>query len=493
MNKYLKIVLLALVMALTVSLFGCADLESLLLGGDPYSITDIDMIQTGVNEYRIEFTANCGKDDVKVYVTEGFRLSDKAEPKQVEKTADGKNVRFSLTQTYNLGEDYYLWLVYGDKMAKTTLSIPSMFPSLKVNEDGSATFNFNYTYGTAWGSFCDANGKSVYKSKSPVFDETATLIAENISITTENVQISAADFDATCYYFAVSSAKEGAVRTISRPVMVYDDFIGQITGISAKLTEDLKLQVSVQLPEKLDGANVTDALGLLIKTAQADEVYISGCTYADGVATMQIDLSQLIFSDLWYDVLITWRGAVVMDVPQFFNGAPIYSSSSVNGEGVTYKLTGWKDGSAPAMSEMLKVYFEYGTLDAASIFQSYQVSFTTDPVPAVNVTVVLKDGQRAPTLAITGGSKDKIDWVKGTKNEDGSYTYTLPVKDALTEAGKWYDLRFFSGDIVYEIMKNDCITDDIYNGKYTDEAGSRLYEFREWNGMLKIQFSNVSE
>lgn len=495
MKKIIKFTLVALVILFSLSLFGCSAIERLFLGGDPYSFSDIVMTQTGVNEYRIEFTANCGNDDVDVYFTEGFRLSDATEPKQVEKSVDGRKARFSFTEQLNLGEDYYLWLVYGDKEAKISLTVPSMFPSITENDDGSAVFNFNYTYGTAWGSFCDPTGKAVYKSDSPVFDSSASLLYDEIDITQENCLIAADVFDKDSYYYAVSVAKEGLVKTVSRPVMIYDDIISQIEGISAKITNDLLLQVDIAIPESAEIADlVEDELQLLVKTDVADEIYLGDCSYSDGVATMSIDCTDLLFDGLWYDVIITWRGAVVMDVPKSFNGVQVDTVSTVKKDGILYNIVDWKPDDAPESEAMLKVYFEEDTTRYADeICASYIVTFTIDPTPTLNVTVKFKDGiSEPPSLAITGGDKVKLACTEGSLNDDGSYSYSLPVHEAFTEADKWYDLRFFIDNTAYEMLKDSCITYADYSNKYTDNTNARIYEFREYNGLLKLMYTDIA-
>ena len=494
MKKILKFVLIALVVVLSLSLFGCSAINQLLFGGDPYAFSDIVLTQTDLNEYRVEFTANCGKDDVKVYVTEGYRLSESAKPLSVNKSVDGKNVRFSFTREFNLGEDYYLWLVCGDKEARTSVTIPSHFPTILVQEDGSAIFNFNYTYGTPWGSFCDPNGKAVYKSNSPVFDSSAVLIQDEIEITVENALIPASMVDSKSYYFAVSTAKDGAVKSISSPISIYDGIISQVKGISANLTNDLKLKVEIAIPESSEISSlVSSCLGLMVKSDTADEIYLADCTYSDGVATLTIDCSKLIYEGLWYDVLITWRGAVVMDAPKFFNGKQVDGLSSVKVDGVVYAITSWKADDAAESDAMLKVYFENDTTKYADeILRGYIVTFTTEPQATLNLTVTLrKDVTEAPMLAITGGDKTMLVSVSGVLNEDGSYTYSLPVTEGMTEADKWYDLRFFVGSTAYEMLKDSCITYADFSAKYTDNTAARVYEFREWNGFLKLMYTNT--
>lgn len=489
MKKIVKITLLALVVAITLSLASCSLIDRLFLGGDPYEFDNITLTQVGVNEFRVEFDSNCGKDEVEIYLTEGFRRSESVSPKKVEKTADGKKAHISFTETLNLGEDYYLWIVSGDKEAKTSISIPSMFPTIAMNEDGSATFDFKYTYDTAWGSFCDPTGKAVYKSTKPVFDSSAVLIQEGIEITTETCVVPAEMVDPNGYYFSVSTAKDGEVKSISRPVIFFDNLKSQVQGISSTVTNDLKLKISLDIPTSAFYAPmVADSLQLIVKTSIVDEIYVIDCVYEGGVATMEFDMTQLLFDGLWYDLVFAWDGAFVMDVPQYVNGHSIEISSSVKKDGIIYSTVGWKAEDAPQNSEILKVYFEEDTTRYADeICKSYLVSFSATSEPALVVTAKFKDGiSGTPVLAITAGDKTKLTSVYGVLNDDGSYTFSLPVADALTVADNWYDLRFFIGDTAYEMLKDSCITYENYAAKY--ESGERVYEFHEWNGMLKLSY-----
>ena len=222
-------------------------------------------------------------------------------------------------------------------------------------------------------------------------------------------------------------------------------------------------------------------------------MYLPFRTPQSSIGIETFDCTNLIFDGLWYDVVMLWDGVIVMDVPKTFNGQSVVISSVVKKDGILYNIVDWKPDDAPESAAMLKVYFEEDTTRFADeILKSYLVSFSTDPVPTLNVTVKLKDGASAPTLAITGGDKSILASAQGTLNEDGSYTYQLAVEDGLTEADKWYDLRFFVGTTAYEMLKDSCITYTDFAANYNDAEGGRVYQFREWNGFLKLMYLNVN-
>ena len=492
MKKIIKLTLIALIVAMTLSLAGCSLIERVFLGGDPYDFSNVTLTQTGVNEFRVDFDVNCGKENVEIYLTEGFRRSESIKPITVEKTVDGGKAHFSFTRTFNLAEDYYLWVVKGEKEAKTSISIPSMFPSIAMNEDGSATFEFKYTYDTAWGSFCDPTGKAVYKSSKPVFDSSAILIEEGIAITTETCTIPVGMVDQGAYYFSVSTAKDGEVKSISRPVMFFDGLKSAVSGISSKVTNDLKLEISVEIPkDSVYASQVASKLQLIVKTNIVDEIYVVDCVYENGVATMTFDITNLIYEDLWYDLVLCWNGLAVMDVPQYFNGHSVETSSTVKKDGIVYSTVGWKDDGAPEKTEILKIYFIEDTIKYADeICKSYLVSLDTSSTPTLVVKAKFKDSVgEIPVLAITGGDTTKLVYASGTLNEDGSYTFELPIESAFTTPDKWYDLRFFVGNTAYEMLKDSCIGYSDFAKQY--ETAGRRYEFREWNGFLKLMYLEI--
>ena len=497
MKTVIKSTLFVLILSMVLSLFSCNAFEHAFLGGDPYAFSDIVLTQTGIKEYRIDFTANCGRENVDIYITEGFRLPASVKPVEVEKTIEGGNAHFSFTKEFNLGEDYYLWIVNGEKQAKTSITIPSMFPSISTHDDGSATFEFKYTYGTPWGSFCDPNGKAVYKSSSPVFDENAVLIQGGIEITVETCHIPAEHVDENCYYFAVSTAKEGAVKNISSPVLILDSLKSQITGASATVTNDLFFQLQLNIPESSPiASSVEENLELLVKTDIADEVYVSDCVYENGVATMTIDMNNLLFDGLWYDALIAWNGTIVMDIPKYIGGKAVDVNSTVKKDGIVYGIASWKPDGAPDSMEMLKIYFEEDTTRYADEICTYLVTFSNDLLglaPTLHVNAKFRSTVTTiPTLAITGGDETILASANGKLNDDGSYSFDLVVSSALETPDKWYDLRFFIGDVPYEMLKDSCITYENFSTKYENKLLSKTYEFKEWNGFLKLMYLDIT-
>ena len=498
-----RFILLILIATLSLSLFSCdivdtiknkfmetvEDVEEAIDSIGAYTFSDIVITQDGVNSFKIDFTVRCGDDPIEIYLSEGYRLTQSNTPKEVEKVKDGENTRFSFTETLELGESYYIWAVYGEKQYKTAITPASMFPVLIDQGNGEALFHFKYTYGTSWADFCDPNGKAIYVSEKPEFDATAKLLVDGISISQEDYLIPADIFNPDMYYFAVSTVKEGLITNVSCPVIFPTNVVSQVKGISAKITNDLFFRVDVEIAAGSELANCNaDKLQLVVKTDNADDIIVASCTYADGVATMMVDFDEFDWDGIWYDVCLAWDGAIMADVPQYYFGTQVNQTDKIKVDGIIYGLTGWKAEDAPEHSEALKVYFEKDTTKYADeIFKSYLVTFSGGTTGTLNVTVKLKDGvKNAPVLALTSGNTNKLCEVAGTLNEDGSYTYVLPVKSGMTSPDTWYDIRFFIGNTAYEVLKDSCIAYSDFAASYT--ADGRTYSFREWNGFLKIMY-----
>lgn len=489
MRNIAKILLVISIAVLVLCFSACGEQVDGILGN--YEFSNIVLTQTGVNEFKIEFSVSCGSDEIQVYLTEGYRLTESSKPKEVTAVKDGLHTRVSFTETLELAESYYVWVVGGGRQEKFSVTPPSMFPVLIDQGNGEALFHFKYTYGTAWSDYCDPTGKAIYQSTSPVFDSSAKLIAKDIDITQEDYLIPADVFDPNMYYFGVSTAKDGKVTNISRPVTFPQNLISQVDGISASITSDLYFCVEVDIKEgsEIDLAKA-EHLQLLIKTDIADDVIVANCFYSNGVATMMVSYDQLDWKGVWYDVCLTWRGAVISDVPQYFSGKQVNHSSTVKVDGVIYGIAGWKADDAPEHTEVLKMYLEDDTTRYTDEFcKSYNVTFTVNPEPTLVVNIVLNDDVKtAPVLAITGGNTTRICEVKGTLNDDGSYTYHLPLRNKLATAGTWYDIRFFFGNTVCEFLKDSCISYNDYAGSYMDNNNGKIYTFKEYNGFLKIMF-----
>ena len=455
-----------------------------------YTLSDVVMTQKGVNTYSFEFSADCAGDNAEVYFTENDRIKSGDSPIAVEsKEVDG-SVRYSFTSDLQLSEEYYLWVVSSKKEVMLPITAPSMFPSMETRVSGGAIFHFNFTAGVSWSSFCDPAGKAVYVGDHAQFDETASPVNAQIAITEGDSVIPAAKFDESKFYYSVTTAKNGLLTIISSPITLSSDLYSQFTGISATLNAQPTLQVGVQLDAEGTIAKEQAAdLQLVVKSGAGDEIYSANAVWGNGTATFAFDCTLLLKEGIWYDICLAYKGAMICDVPKIFGGREIVDNYFTVVNGFNYCITDWHADDAPEEDAALKVYFEKDITRYADEFCSgYLVSLKDGGELTLSVTLTLKKGvTEAPKLAITDGNPEKIVSAEGTKNADGSYTYELDLSSALTKAGNWYDIRLFFGDVYTELIKDSCIGNAAFAKTYSYQG--KHFVFREWNGILKISFS----
>ncbi len=452
-----------------------------------YTLSDVVMTQKGVNTYSFEFSADCAGDGAKVYFTENDRIKNSDSPVDVESAENDGLVRYSFTSDLQLSEEYYLWVVSDEKEVMLPITAPSMFPSMETRVAGGAIFHFNFTTGVSWSSFCDPDGKAVYMGDNDVFDETAKPVAEGIVITEGDSVIAASKFDGSKFYYSVTTAKNGLLKIISSPITLTSALFSRITDITATLNTKPSLEVGVELEENSDIAQSAD-LQLVIKNSAGDEIYSANPVWKNNTAGFTFDCTMLLKADLWYDIALAYKGAIICDVPKFFGGRDIVDNYFATVEGIDYCLTEWKADDAPEEEAALKLYFKRNTTRYADEFcQEYLVTLDDSNGLVLNVRLKLKDGVQIPELAVTGGSEEKIVGAQGNDGGNGYYTYSLDISSALTEEGKWYDIRLFFGDVYAELLKDSCITYSDFAEIYNFE--DKIITFCEWNGILKITYS----
>lgn len=454
-----------------------------------YTLSDVVMTQRGVNTYTFEFSADCAGDDAEVYFTENDRITPSDQPVDVQSSQSGDEVRFSFDYDLQLSEEYYLWVVGGEKEVMLPVTAPSMFPNMEERVSGGALFHFNYTAGVSWSSFCDPDGKAVYVSDKAVFDDTASPVETGIAITEGECIIPGSSFSADKYYYSVTTAKNGLLTIISCPVTLKDSVYSQFTDITARITEDAALEVCVGAATDSEIATTGAAnLQLVVKSGAGDEIYSADSAWSDGVATMTFDCTLLLEEGLWYDICLAYRGAIVCDVPKLFGTTEVRRGSDVGIDGIIYAITDWKPDGAADSESALKVYFEPDTTRYADEFCSdYRVTLADGDSLTLIVTATLKQGVgEIPELAITAGDKTKIASAQGVLS-DGTYTFELDISRAITEAGKWYDIRLFFGDVCTELSKDSCMDYATFRPAQGYQYNGNSYQFEEYNGLLKIQ------
>lgn len=454
-----------------------------------YTLSDVVMTQKGVNTYSFEFSADCLGDNAKVYFTENDKIKSGDLPVSVTSSESDGLVRFSFTSDLQLSEEYYLWVVSSQKEVMLPITAPSMFPSMETRVAGGAIFHFNYTSGVSWSSFCDPDGKAVYMGDNEVFDETAKPVNSGIAITEGDSVISASKFDDSKFYYSVTTAKNGLLKIISSPITLSSALKNEFTDLAVTLNSKPSLDVAVKLNAdgRIAKAQASD-LQLVIKNSAGDEIYSANSDWSNGTASFVFDCTMLLKEDLWYDIALAYKGAIVCDVPKFFNSADIVDNYYATVEGIDYCLTDWRADDAPEEDAALKLYFKHNATRYADEFCSgYLVTLDDSNGLVLSVKATPKNGVPIPELAITGGDSTKILSAQGVADGNGSYTYSLDISSALTQAGQWYDIRLFFGEVYTELLKDSCIGYSDFAKTYNFDG--KNVTFCEWNGILKIMFT----
>ena len=439
-----------------------------------YVLSDVVMTQLGINTYKFEFDVDSGSEDVNVYLTERDRLKTSDKAIEVTKSVDGDNAHVEFVLSLQLSEEYYLWVV-GKKEVVLPITAPSMFPSLEKDANNVATFHFNFSYDVSWSSFCDPTGRAVYSSSKAVFDDSSKVVRKDLHITEQEYIIPESEFSEDKYYYSVTTAKNGLLTIVSAPISLSNSIISQFDNIAVNLaTVDgvsaMTVSVTPTADSELALSQAAD-LQVFVKNDVGDEIYSAMPIWKDGVAVMQFDCSNLIVAGKWYDVCFAYRGAMIGDVP--YSDDSITSGSAAASNGITYSFANYEG--------QLKVYYDYPPVDAYD-YCNYEVSFDEQNEVLVVVVSKIFGSNPIPTLAITSDSTEKLLEAE-YRIVDGKYVYTLSLK-GLGEADKWYDIRLFFGSTCAETSKDSTSQ---FGTEFV--VGSRTYSFKEWNGLLKIMYT----
>ena len=113
-----------------------------------------------------------------------------------------------------------MWVVGADKEIRLPLCVPNINPYLNENDNGGADLYFQFADKISHIDFCDRRGRSIYVSDLPIFDDSATPVAEGLRESASGYRIHAYQFNKDNYYFVVLTAKNGLLKFISLPVEV---------------------------------------------------------------------------------------------------------------------------------------------------------------------------------------------------------------------------------------------------------------------------------
>jgi hypothetical protein len=443
---------------------------------ETYSFSDVLMRQTGINSFEISFSIDADE-DLDFYLTDIDKLATNEVPLLVDKNGD----KYSFDTTLNLNSEYYLWGLGAFKEAFLPLTVPSMFPYIerKVNS-ADYEFNFSFTPGVSWSSFCDPTGKNIYASSSSTFDDSATPIVQNVAITDGSATISSNDYSDELFYYSVIEAKNGLVKIVSTPILTKDRFSADLTSFSANL-ESVNSKPIFSLTAKMSEdslfAKDSSKLELIVKNTSGDEIHSSKASSTSSGLRMTVDLSTLKDEGNRYDIVFAYAGTVYMDIPkQFESGKDIYNSSYLDLNDTKYSFQNWE-------GTLKIVYAHY----ADKFLSDYKITMSpTGETPALNLKAQAKEGVSEPVFAVTSGSKTKIISSSSTL-VDGFYEASLNIaSSAIDMQGNRYDIRIFFDSEYGEVKKS--IATDATTYSINNVYGNKKYSFAEYEGILKFQY-----
>ena len=261
----------------------------------------VDIYQTGVGQYRFEITLDAAYSDPTFYLSFDDSFAESAKAEAILK--DGVYV---LEAEVEPGE-FYLNVTSGDLTGGLNITIPSLAPSIEVLE-GEGYYveaSFNLDTATSWSSFCDPNGKKIYRSASDVFDDSAEQVnvdvdgkQDNIYITTNEYVDKKAD-EAKPNYFFVLEGKAGKVTFISSSVTFRENVFAE---------ESLSLELIDEKPYLVYRAKglTSDApySALRVKDVNGETHQAQMADPKDDIE-IRLDLTSLEKTGTWYDVLVT--------------------------------------------------------------------------------------------------------------------------------------------------------------------------------------------
>lgn len=487
MNKKAKIGIISAVSVVVIAaavvvtlfltgVFGGGKLGS--LSSERFEIVGIDfvsMTQKGIHTYDLEVKLEdkfSNADDIKIYMSKNDTLDlDKSDELTYTKKEDGTYVINAVT--YDAG-DYFLYVTTGKEVGTYPLTVPKMAPKTWMNGN-TVNIEFEVDGSTSWSSFIDPEGKNVYRSASPVFDETAKPMEENIDILTSSFADGAATKDEP-YYYIVFNGKNGKFRYISAPLF-YTATQGEagvsfyekkgkpyleITGTLYAVSEDAERVMQLRVGN-FDGDDPTS-------TFLVDNSYKGGDKTA---FKFEVPLEKLKKASNNLALFLTENGTMC---EWSINAANLdLSKYSLANGSARYGLT---DENALKITRMIDAY------------ESIKVSLGKsgkEAVLKVDGTHRYGIGGEDYQLVIT--ATDGQQYVaENTVNDGKKFSFAFPLKQ-LYSAGIWYDIQI---KCVNEIEYYDIST-SAADMNQAVVIGEKKYNFEEYGGLLKIQYQTVKD
>ncbi len=300
----------------------------------------IDIYQNGYYDYSLHVELAEKYDGVEFYL----ESQPETYKNKVEYTQDG-DIYMMDVQT-GPGDVYLNVLTSNDKVnGNLCITIPRMTPFIKVMEDAETgnevlQFNFQFNIGMSWSSFCDPNGKNVYKSSQDTFDSTAVKVNVKENGEDDDIYIITNEYvdknlsSEQPYYYAVLEGKNGLTTFYSCSVTYRDDIIDQSSEMVDLVLIDGKVHVVYMAAYLQDDYQNTR---LVVKDNTLERY--DGLNQGGRIVSMEVCVENISRKYTWFDILIERSNGNCFDI---YKTSAINPNKSLKGsDGRTYVFKEW--------------------------------------------------------------------------------------------------------------------------------------------------------
>lgn len=465
--------LVLLVLFLT-GVFGGGKLGS--LSSEKYEVVGIDfvsMTQKGIHTYDLEVTLEdkfAQKDELKIYLSKNDTFNvEKSDELIYEKKEE--NIFSIKSVTYEPG-DYFIYVLAGNETGTYPVTVPKMAPKTWMNGD-IVNIEMEVDGNTSWSSFIDPEGKNVYRSASPVFDESAKVLEKDIDILTASYSDKSAT-KTEPYYYLVFNGKNGKFRYISAPLFYqanqgkvklnmyekggkpYLEAEGNLYAVSEEAERVMELRAG-----NFDGDDPTSTFMVENSYKGGDKTAFKFVVPMDKLKKASNNLCIFLTENgTMCEWSINTKGT---DLTKYFlkSGNASYGLTDENALKITKMVDAFEDIRVKLGSSKGKAVLKLdGTLKYGIGGEDYQLVLTAT------------DGQQYV-------AENKV-------NENKRFSFEFPLKQ-LYSKGIWYDIQI---KCVNEIAYYDipAIAADMEDAVI---VGENKYNFEEYGGLLKINYSIV--
>lgn len=418
-NRVLLISLVAVL--LTLCLSACFEFKREKEPYTAYEITNVEIHQQSLNTFKYVVKSDIAPSDTaKVYITRYDRIDESTAP--IAYTDNGGSFSFVADVAYS---SYFIHIVDGDKSATLPMTRPQMAPALTRGE-GSCVLTYNFVNGTSWSSFCDPTGKSVYKSSSTDFDESAQLVAKNVNIFGVDSTTDVTPTEDMPYYYVVLSAKNGIVKYVSAPLMTVDQAYSDIAVSMQDVAGVPTLKVSGKFV--IDGDVALEFYSADSKLGKVLEIVGERVQGKAGEEfSVTLDMRKVVNgttgAGIWYDIKLSSASGSLYELPRTcadMDETAVY-------ENATFEFKSWND--------ILKLNYEYYDYATSSVRID-----DVDGVPAL----IIEGSYSSDTVreiklhadADANGQKTEFLW-NNLSEDSGKFLFNVPLTDLPTDGTPW--------------------------------------------------------